>query len=169
MRLAYPFRWPSEYLGVRDAWSAHRWAWTFLGLLGALIAVLSLVGPVLVGERNQAGDGSLQVTYPGLQRTGSRAVFALVPRESQAAQGGAVLCLGTDFLQAWQVEAVEPQPASQTRLPGGLCLSLHLRPDAEDSPALHLLVRPRHAALPARGTVWMAGNVPVTVSAWVLP
>lgn len=142
-------------------WTVERIAWCAFGLvlLAALAGLTGGGGPLSDGSR---AVGSARVDYPKVARWTAPDTIEFRFGED----GTARILLAPDFLAAFEIEGIEPEPAVSSI--GAAGLRLEIETDAKPTAPVILRIQPRFAGL-ARYAIGVGGSEPVTFSTVVMP
>lgn len=130
-------------------WRLERLAWVLMGLLivAALCGLTGAGGPL---SRGQVEAGNATIDYPRIARWQSAEDATI--RFASDATGEVDVLLSARFAEAFDVETVQPQPASAASTAEGHRLTFDLGTGA-GSKIVTLSLRPGRPGLPDHGTV----------------
>ncbi|MCF4996597.1 hypothetical protein GIW70_13095 [Pseudomonas syringae] len=121
----------------RKVWRFEHWGWYTL----VLIVVMALSGAFsrgpLSAREAQSSDGKLKVEYEMIHRNGSTNAMKL--SINGKANAPAELELSGDFLDAFSIETLQPDPIKAVSAGQGLKLTLQV--DAQGQATLYLTLR----------------------------
>jgi hypothetical protein len=157
----YPFLQEDMALQIRT-WRFERVGWYVL----CLIILFTLLGLFSSGPLSSANlsnpDGSITVEHQRFYRNG--AVTPLVLDVQISAQSPVILA--GDFLDAFTIESIQPEPLSSASTANGMALML--KPDAHGRARVHLSLRPDGVGS-YQGEVAIAGHEPVRFDQFIYP
>lgn len=146
-------------------WRVERVAWLLMGALviAALCGLTGAGGPL---SRGQVQAGGATIDYPRIARWQSAEDATI--RFAPDMTGEVDVILSADFAEAFDVEAVQPQPTSAASTAEGHRLTFDLGTGA-GTKTVSLSLRPSQPGLPDRGTVRIGDAPPLTLGYVILP
>ncbi|WP_162301968.1 hypothetical protein [Croceibacterium ferulae] len=146
-------------------WQVERAAWLLMGalLIAALCGLTGAGGPL---SRGQVRAGGAVIDYPRIARWQSAEEATI--RFAPGATGRVDVLLSARFAEAFDVEGVQPQPATTASTAEGLRFTFELGGGSGVRTA-SLSLRPSQPALPDRDTVRVGEAPPATVHFVILP
>lgn len=149
----------------RKWWRFERATWIFFGLI-LVLDVLGVFGRgPLAKARRTAPDGSIDVRYDRIERTGTPTILTVNIGSSAIKDGKVVLYVSNSMVKELGAQRVIPAPESTTIGEGGLYYSF---PVSTLPASVEFALEPTGPGL-RHLTLQIAGSTPVSVDIFVVP